>query len=92
MCAMKYVFLFTFEREKESELECIAAYLSIFQGCNIEKTTTKIPIVKKQTKSTSSLGKYGHTTYPIFRKLITYTLNKVRRILCFNTAIMDHEL
>ena len=90
---MKYVFLFTFEREKESELECIAAYLSIFQGCNIEKTTTKIPIVKKQTKSTSSLGKYGHhITYPIFRKLITYTLNKGGRIFCFNTAIMDHEL
>ena len=45
MCAMKYVFLFTYEIEKESELECVTAYLSIFQGCYIEKTTNKIPFL-----------------------------------------------
>ena len=28
--------------------ECtVAAYLSIFQGCNIEKTTNKIPFISK---------------------------------------------
>ena len=47
MCAMKYVFLFTYEIEKESELECVTAYLSIFQGCYIEKTTNKIPFLLK---------------------------------------------
>ena len=86
MCAMKYVFLFTYEIEKESELECVTAYLSIFQGCYIEKTTNKIPFLLKWTQATSSWGN-GHTRYPIFRILNNYSWKLFYRIFDFNDGI-----
>ena len=48
MCAMKYVFLFTFEREKESELECIAAYLSIFKVAILRRQQQKYRLYKNE--------------------------------------------